>query len=182
VPRSWGDTMIKAAVTIGSAAILAGLVSILPAPGVEAGTSKAHLGAAVADLPQVPAVRSDAGEARAAGCSQRAWPYYGQDCLTDFDARWGASRARCGSSPPIASTDPLNRPGRARPATSSSLHPAAFLECGLLLPVHMFGQSARDRARAIDSDPGNNVNSRQYRSFWGGPCLPGCAGTRRYWH
>ncbi|MFL4967608.1 MAG: hypothetical protein ACJ8EN_08920 [Xanthobacteraceae bacterium] len=77
--------MIKAAITIGSAAILAGLVSVMPAPGVQAGTPNAQIGAAAAltqpsgaETPPVDGVCSQ----------QRAWPYYDQGCLADFDARW----------------------------------------------------------------------------------------------
>jgi hypothetical protein len=77
--------MIKAAITIGSAAILAGLASMMPAPSVQAGTSAARVEAAAsiqhpAGVAETPAI--------AAGCSQRAWPYYAQGCPTDFDARW----------------------------------------------------------------------------------------------
>ena len=66
--------MIKAAVTIGTAAFLAAVVSALPAPPVAAGPAKA-------DSPTKIETQSTA-------CTQRAWPYYGQDCATDFDARW----------------------------------------------------------------------------------------------
>jgi len=77
--------MIKAVISIGSAAILAGLASVMPAPGVQAGTPNAQLGAAAASTQpsgeEMPAIRGV--------CSrQRAWPYYEQDCLADFDARW----------------------------------------------------------------------------------------------
>ena len=76
--------MIKAAVAIGSATILAGLISALPAPKVEAGTPATEVRVATLDL---------AAQKPSAGCSQRAWPYYEQGCATDFDARWrGAPR------------------------------------------------------------------------------------------
>ena len=68
--------MIKAAVAIGSATILAGLISALPAPKVEAGT------------PATVATLDLAAQKPGVGCSQRAWPYYEQGCATDFDARW----------------------------------------------------------------------------------------------
>jgi hypothetical protein len=76
--------MLKAAITIGAAAILAGLVSIMPAPGVQAGTPNAQIGAAAASTrpsgAETPVI--------ATGCLQRAWPYYEQGCVADFDARW----------------------------------------------------------------------------------------------
>jgi hypothetical protein len=77
--------MLKAAITTGSVAIFAGLVSIMPAPGVQAGTPNAQMGAAASI--QHPAAGTET-PAIAAGCSQRAWPYYEQGCLVDFDARW----------------------------------------------------------------------------------------------
>jgi hypothetical protein len=64
--------MIKAAASIGAAAILTAFVSMVPAPRVEAGTP----------------VASSAGEGRTAGCAQRAWPYSQHGCLSEFEARW----------------------------------------------------------------------------------------------
>ena len=66
--------MIKAAATLGTAIALAALVSALPAPPVAAGP-------APTDSPMKIETQSTA-------CTQRAWPYYGQDCDTGFDARW----------------------------------------------------------------------------------------------
>lgn len=66
--------MIKAAATIATAVILAALVSALPAPPVAAGP-------VATDSATKTAAQSTA-------CAQRAWPYYGQDCDTGFDARW----------------------------------------------------------------------------------------------
>jgi len=66
--------MIKAAATLGTAAVLAALVSALPAPPVAAGP-------VATDSPMKI-------EAQSAACTQRAWPYYGRDCDTGFDARW----------------------------------------------------------------------------------------------
>jgi hypothetical protein len=74
--------MIKAAITIGSI-MLAGLVSMMPAPDVRAGTPSTQVGTAASTQPvgaQAPAPAN--------ACSQRAWPYYEQGCLVDFDARW----------------------------------------------------------------------------------------------
>jgi len=66
--------MIKAAATLGTAIALAALVSALPAPPVAAGP-------APTDSPMKI-------ETQSAACTQRAWPYHGQDCDTGFDARW----------------------------------------------------------------------------------------------
>jgi len=80
--------MIKLAITIGAAAMLAGVLTILPgmAPNVEAGTP------AVESAPlttEVPAAKQDRlPVASGVPCAQRAWPYYGQDCLVDFDSRF----------------------------------------------------------------------------------------------
>jgi hypothetical protein len=79
--------MIKAALTLGSAAVLAALVTILPAPQVEAGPADAHFAAMTAQ--DTGLWREQAAIALAeAGCTQRAWPYYEQGCVTDFEARW----------------------------------------------------------------------------------------------
>ena len=82
--------MIKSAVAIGSAAILAALISALPAPKVEAGTPATEVRVATLESATQMSTTADPTEIRnpGAGCSQRAWPYYGQGCLTDFDARW----------------------------------------------------------------------------------------------
>jgi len=82
--------MIKAAVAIGSAAILAGLISALPAPKVEAGTPASEVRVATLDPATQKSTAADPTENRNPGadCSQRAWPYYEQGCLVDFDARW----------------------------------------------------------------------------------------------
>jgi hypothetical protein len=66
--------MIKAAATLGAALVLAAIVSALPAPPVAAGQEL------VAPVTQI--------ETQTAACTQRAWPYYGQDCDNGFDARW----------------------------------------------------------------------------------------------
>jgi len=66
--------MIKAAATIATAVILAALVSALPAPPVAAGP--------------VATDSATKTEAQSTACAQRAWPYFGQDCDTGFDARW----------------------------------------------------------------------------------------------
>ena len=82
--------MIKFAITIGAAAMLAGLLTILPgmAPNVEAGPAVVELAAPKAETP----VQSTKGDrlpvATGAACSQRAWPYYDQACLVDFDGRF----------------------------------------------------------------------------------------------
>jgi hypothetical protein len=90
--------MIKAAITIGSAAILAGLVSMMPAPAVQAGTPSAPIGASASTLPSAETA------APASRCSQRAWPYYEQGCLTDFDARWRGEPRKVR----VVTTDRLN--------------------------------------------------------------------------
>jgi hypothetical protein len=79
--------MIKAAITIGSAAILAGLVSMMPAPGVHAGTPNAQI-VTVAPSSQPASKIHEENGTPGSGCSHRAWPYYEQGCLADFDARW----------------------------------------------------------------------------------------------
>ena len=81
--------MIKAAVTIGAAAILAGFISMVPAPRVEAGTAT-HLVAASAD--------------QAPGCAQRAWPYSQHGCLSEFEARWRGEARKVR----LVTTDRLN--------------------------------------------------------------------------
>ena len=66
--------MIKAAATIGAALVLAAVVSTLPAPPVAAGQTVIESAVKI--------------ETQSAACTQRAWPYYGQDCDSGFDARW----------------------------------------------------------------------------------------------
>jgi hypothetical protein len=82
--------MIKIAFTICTAAVLAAVVSALPAPPVEARTPKAE-----------PATKI---ETQSSPCAQRAWPYYGQDCVIDFDARWGGEPRKVR----LITTDRLN--------------------------------------------------------------------------
>ena len=72
--------MIKAAITVATAAALAGFLTVLPGMNVEAGTPKAEVAPKVETTVEKPA--ADRLETRAAGCSQRAWPYYEKDCLT----------------------------------------------------------------------------------------------------
>jgi hypothetical protein len=78
--------MIKTTVTVGLAALVAGVVAFV-GPNVQAGTPKTV-------VPSVEIVAPAAAEADGiekipgAACAQRAWPYYGQDCLTGFEARW----------------------------------------------------------------------------------------------
>ena len=82
--------MIRTAATVGAAALVAGFVAFV-APNVQAGTPKPEAIAAQVET-AVPAAapKADRLEVKipGAGCSQRAWPYYEQDCLVDFDARW----------------------------------------------------------------------------------------------
>ena len=85
--------MLKIAATIGTALLCAGLLTLLPgmARDVAAGTPKAQPVGAYGEIAsEQPAGKADRLDARAAGtdCSQRAWPYYQQDCLVDFAARW----------------------------------------------------------------------------------------------
>jgi hypothetical protein len=84
--------MLKIAATIGTALLCAGLLTVLPgmAPDVAAGTPKAQpVGTHGETASEQPAGKADRLDARVAGggCSERAWPYYGQDCLVDFEAR-----------------------------------------------------------------------------------------------
>jgi hypothetical protein len=70
--------MFKAVVSVGAAAIIAALVTVVPALQVEAGTglrgTVAPFEAAIpTPLPHNPGKPE---------CAQQAWPYYGQDCLT----------------------------------------------------------------------------------------------------
>lgn len=84
--------MIKAAATLGAAAILAALVTMVPAPRVEAGTATApHAGLSQA---------AEAGR----GCAERAWPYAQHGCLTGFEARWQGEARKVR----LVSTDRLN--------------------------------------------------------------------------
>ena len=78
--------MIKAAATIAAAACLAAVLTAIPAPRVEAGTADAA---------------SAATAATSAACRQRAWPYYGQDCLTGFEARWQGEARKVRLVPPL---------------------------------------------------------------------------------
>jgi len=70
--------MLKASLAIGAAAILSGIVCLLPARTVEAGTARA---------PVVAAAKADRLDGHAGGCGERAWPYYGKACLGDTDGR-----------------------------------------------------------------------------------------------
>ena len=81
--------MIKLAITIGAAAMLAGVFTVLPgmAPNVEAGTV-IESPAPKADAPAQSAKGDRLPVAAPAACSQRAWPYYDQACLVDFDGRF----------------------------------------------------------------------------------------------
>ena len=85
--------MIKTAATVGAAALVAGFVAFL-APNVEAGTPRAEMivPPVATTLPVTPAAAPKADrlelKTSGAGCSQKAWPYYEQDCLVDFQARW----------------------------------------------------------------------------------------------
>ena len=81
--------MIKFANTISAAALLAGLLTILPgmAPNVEAGTVL-ESAAPKAEAPVQAGKGDRLPVATGAGCSQRAWPYYDQACLVDFDGRF----------------------------------------------------------------------------------------------
>jgi hypothetical protein len=79
--------MIKTAATVGFAALVAGFVAfagpnVEAAPKIEAAARQAETAA--------PSLRKGdrLDRAAGAGCSQRAWPYYEQDCLVDFEARW----------------------------------------------------------------------------------------------
>jgi hypothetical protein len=76
--------MIKFAITIAAAAALAGLLTALPAPNVEAGTLALESAAPKARI-AAPSATSPTTDrppvATAAACSQRAWPYYDQACL-----------------------------------------------------------------------------------------------------
>jgi hypothetical protein len=79
--------MIKFAITIAAAVALAGLMTALPAPNVEAGTPALQSAAPKAES-AVPSATTDRPPvATAAACSQRAWPYYDQVCLVDSDVR-----------------------------------------------------------------------------------------------
>jgi hypothetical protein len=82
--------MIKTAATVGAAALVAGFVAFV-GPNVQAGTPKAEtIVAPVATIVPAATAKADrlAVKVPGAGCSQRAWPYYEQDCLVDFEARW----------------------------------------------------------------------------------------------
>jgi hypothetical protein len=82
--------MIKTVATVGAAALVAGFVAFV-GPNVQAGTPKAEtITPQVETVVPAVAVKADRIEAKiaGAGCSQRAWPYYEQDCRVDFEARW----------------------------------------------------------------------------------------------
>jgi hypothetical protein len=68
--------MIKTFTSIAAAAFAAALITAWPAPRVEAGT------------PSAGTLRSVENAAAATACAHRAWPYQGQGCATDFNARW----------------------------------------------------------------------------------------------
>jgi hypothetical protein len=82
--------MIKLAITIGAAAMLAGLLTVLPgmAPHVEAGTPAAESALRGSEVPAAAAKQDRLPVASGVPCSQRAWPYYGQGCVVDFDSRF----------------------------------------------------------------------------------------------
>jgi len=73
--------MIKAAITVTTAAVLAGCLTVLPGMNVEAGTPKPET------APKVEAAVEKPFDTRVAGCAQRAWPYYEKDCLTGGEPR-----------------------------------------------------------------------------------------------
>jgi hypothetical protein len=75
--------MIKAAITVTAAAVLAGFLTVLPGMNVEAGTPKAE----VAPKVEITVEKAAALDTRVAGCTQRAWPYYEKDCLTGGEPR-----------------------------------------------------------------------------------------------
>jgi hypothetical protein len=79
--------MIKFAITIAAAAVLAGLLTALPAPNVEAGTPALQSAAPKAEIAAPSATTDRPPAAPAAACSQRAWPYYEQACLVDSGVR-----------------------------------------------------------------------------------------------
>jgi hypothetical protein len=83
--------MFRAALAVGAAVLSATVLIVLPgmAP-VAAGTPEPGLVAAPvhAGVPQLAANAERLDRIPGAGCSRNAWPYYEQDCLVDFDARW----------------------------------------------------------------------------------------------
>jgi hypothetical protein len=84
--------MIKTFTTIAAAAVMAALITAWPAPRVEAFT------------PSTGTLPSVENAASATACTHRAWPYYGQGCATDFDARWRGEARKVR----IVTTDRLN--------------------------------------------------------------------------
>jgi hypothetical protein len=83
--------MFRAAIAVGAAVLSATLLIVLPGmtPRVAAGTPQPEAAAPVHAAVQQPVAKADRlDRVPGAGCSQRAWPYYDQDCLVDFDARW----------------------------------------------------------------------------------------------
>ena len=85
--------MIKTAAVVGFAALVAGFVAFA-GPNVQASTPKAETIVAPVEIaaPVAPGATAKADRLElktpGAGCSQRAWPYYEQGCLVDFEARW----------------------------------------------------------------------------------------------
>jgi len=78
--------MIRAVISVGAAAIIATFVTVVPALQVEAGTAlRGTVDPAEAAI-QAPA-RHNSGKP---DCAQRAWPYYGWDCLTPAGGRVSA--------------------------------------------------------------------------------------------
>jgi hypothetical protein len=75
--------MVKAVISVGAAAIIAALVTVAPALQVEAGTALRGTVAPDEAAIQVP-VPHNLGKL---ACAQRAWPYYGQDCLIAVEGR-----------------------------------------------------------------------------------------------
>jgi hypothetical protein len=84
--------VIKTFTSIAAAAFMAALITAWPAPRVEAGTSAAG------------ALPNAENGAAATACTHRAWPYQGQGCATDFDARWHGEARKVR----IVTTDRLN--------------------------------------------------------------------------
>jgi hypothetical protein len=75
--------MFKAVMSVGAAAIIAAVVTVVPALQVEAGTALRGTVDPVDSAIQAP-VPHNPGKP---DCAQRAWPYYGEDCLTAAEGR-----------------------------------------------------------------------------------------------
>ena len=75
--------MIKAVISVGAAAIIAAVITVVPALQVEAGTALRGTDAPVDEAIQTPVPHN----ANKPDCAHRAWPYYGQDCLTAAEGR-----------------------------------------------------------------------------------------------